>query len=107
AKAKAAAGKGGTPMPQKVPAWEAMLPFVRGELPIMVHADEIRQIKAAVNWAVTNHYKMILAGARDAYLAADLLAANKIPVVYSHTFTQPIRDTESYDVHFKAPGILH
>jgi imidazolonepropionase-like amidohydrolase len=107
AKAKAAAGKGVTPMPQKVPAWEAMLPFVRGELPIMVHADEIRQIKAAVNWAVTNHYKMILAGARDAYLAADLLAANKIPVVYSHTFTQPVRDTESYDVHFKAPEILH
>jgi len=48
AQAKDAAAKGSTPMPEKIPAWEAMLPYVRGELPLMVHADETRQIKAAV-----------------------------------------------------------
>src|ERR1041385_3655898 len=32
------------------PAWEAMLPFVKGE--IMIHADDHRQIRAAVEWAV-------------------------------------------------------
>jgi imidazolonepropionase-like amidohydrolase len=104
--AKDAAAKGGVPAPQKVPAWEAMLPCVRGEIPITVHADEVRQIKAAVAWAATNHYKIIIAGGRDAWMAADLLATNKISVIYANTFARPVRDTSSYDVHFKAPEVL-
>jgi len=39
-------------------------------------------------------------------MAADLLAANRIPVVYEHVYTQPARDTDAYDVHFKAPAVL-
>ena len=105
--AKDAAAKGQTPAPELIPAWEAMLPYVRGELPITIHADEVRQIRAAINWADTNHVKVILAGGRDAWMAADLLAAKRIPVVYGHTFTQPVRDTASYDVQFRAPEVLH
>jgi imidazolonepropionase-like amidohydrolase len=107
AKAKDAAAKGQTPAPELIPAWEAMLPYVRGELPITIHADEVRQIRAAINWADTNHFKVILAGGRDAWMAADLLAAKRIPVVYGHTFTQPVRDMASYDVQFRAPEVLH
>jgi imidazolonepropionase-like amidohydrolase len=92
---------------QKVPAWEAMLPVVRGEVPVAVHADEVRQIRAAVNWAETNHFKIILAGARDAWKVAGLLASNSIPVIYNHIFTQPPTDTDSYDVQFAAPAVLH
>jgi imidazolonepropionase-like amidohydrolase len=106
AKAKDAAAKGNTPSPDRIPAWEAMLPYVGGQLPIMVHADEIRQINAAVSWASTNHYKIILAGGRDAWMAAESLSSNKIPVIYGHTFTQPVRDVDPYDVHFKAPEML-
>ncbi len=106
ARAKDAAANGSVSPPERIPAWEAMLPYVRGDLPIMVHADEVRQINAAVNWASTNDYKIILAGGRDAWMTAGLLAEKKIPVVYAHTFTQPTRDTEPYDVHFKAPGVL-
>ena len=39
AKAKDAAAKGGAPAPERIPAWEAMLPYVRGELP---HHDSRR-----------------------------------------------------------------
>ncbi|HXU79072.1 MAG TPA: hypothetical protein VN794_21015, partial [Methylomirabilota bacterium] len=42
-KGKDAAAKGSLASPAVVPAWEAMIPYLRGELPIMVHADEIRQ----------------------------------------------------------------
>ena len=106
ANARDAAIKGLTPSPERIPAWEAMLPYVSGQLPIMVHADEIRQINAAVNWASTNHYKIILAGGRDAWMAAESLASNNIPVIYGHTFTQPLRDVDPYDVQFKAPEVL-
>jgi imidazolonepropionase-like amidohydrolase len=75
-------------------------------LPVTVHADEIRQIRAAVQWAATNHYKIILAGARDAWRAAQLLASNNVPVVYEQTFLLPHRDTDSYEAQFKAPALL-
>ena len=106
AKAKDAATKGQAPTPDLIPAWEAMLPFVAGTLPIMIHADEIRQIRAAAQWAVTTGYHVILAGGRDAWMAAGLLAEKKIPVIYGHIFTQPTSDTASYDIPFQAPGIL-
>ena len=91
----------------KIPAWEAMLPFLRGEIPLMIHADELRQIKAAVNWASAHQYKMILAGGRDAAQAVDLLATQNIPVVYESTFDQPARDSDAYDIHFQTPALLH
>jgi imidazolonepropionase-like amidohydrolase len=105
AKAKDAATNGVAP-PQKIPAWEAMLPYVRGELPVTVHADEVRQIKSAVAWAVTNHFQLIIASGREAWLAADLLATNHIPVIYEHAQSTPARDMDSYDSQFRAPEIL-
>ena len=97
----------------RVPAWEAMGPIVRGEVPLMVHADELRQIKAAVQWAKERKYKMILAGARESWMVADLLAENKIPVLFERIFNMgnglaatPARDVDPYDIHFKAPSVL-
>jgi imidazolonepropionase-like amidohydrolase len=91
---------------QNVPAWEAMLPVVRSEIPITIHADEVRQIRAAVSWAATNQYRIILADARDAWKIADLLATNNVPVIFSHVFTQPVRETDGYDIYFRAPEVL-
>jgi imidazolonepropionase-like amidohydrolase len=99
---------------ESVPAWEAMLPFVNGKIPLMVHADDYRQIKAAVEWAGQRKYKMILAGARDAWMVADLLAKEKVPVIFERIYNMggplgatPARDFDPYDVHFRAPGVLH
>jgi imidazolonepropionase-like amidohydrolase len=90
----------------KTPAWEAMLPVVRGEVPVVIHADDVRQIRAAVEWARTNELRWILAEARDAWRVAELLAANRVPVIYNHVFTQPVRDFDAYDVQFRAPERL-
>lgn len=90
----------------RVPAWEAMLPFVRGELPLIVHADDARQIKAALAWAGQRKYTIAIAGGRDAWRVADELAAKKVPVIYESTFDQPARDTDSYDAHFKAAATM-
>lgn len=106
ATAKEAAAKGDAKAPALIPAWEAMLPYVGGRLPVVLHANEIRQIKAALAWAGTNGCQIILAGARDAWMAADQIAAQKIPVVYDQVFTLPSRDTDSYDVQFRAPARL-
>jgi len=106
AKAKAAPTNT-VPAPEKIPAWEAMLPYVRGELPLVIHADDARQIQSAVAWAATNKVKAIIAGGRDAWMVAGLLASNNVSVIFEHMFSQPYRDTESYDVHFHTPAVLH
>jgi imidazolonepropionase-like amidohydrolase len=91
---------------QIVPAWEAMLPVARGELPVTIHADDVRQIRAAVSWAATNGVKMILADSLEAWRVAELLATNNVPVIFNHVFTQPPRETDGYAVNFSAPGVL-
>lgn len=88
------------------PPWEAMLPVVRGEIPIMVHADEFRQIKAALRWAQTNQYKIVLVNGNDAMMAADILSSSKTPVVFERTFAIPPRDYEAYDAHYRTPELL-
>jgi imidazolonepropionase-like amidohydrolase len=107
AKAREAAGKAGASSAPLNPAWEAVLPFLKGEVPLMVHANELRQIKAAANWADAQHFKIIIAGGRDAWQVADLLAAKKVPVIYDATWEQPAHDTDAYDTQFKAAEILH
>lgn len=92
---------------KSVPAWEAMLAIVRGEVPLTIHADDARQIRSAVKWAETNHFKMVLAESRDAWKVAGLLASNNIPVIYNHLFNQPGYDTDAYDAQFAAPAVLH
>jgi imidazolonepropionase-like amidohydrolase len=106
AKAREAAAKGTAADPGLNPPWEAMLPAVRGKIPILVHAAELRQIKAAVAWAQTNNYKIVIVDGRDAWRAAELLATNKIPVIYEAIFAMPGRDDDPYDVNFKAPEAL-
>lgn len=89
-----------------VPAWEAMLPLVRNEVPLMIHANEVRQIKSAVEWATSKGFRVVLAGARDAHLVAGYLAEKRVPVIYEATMQQPAFDWSPYDVHFRAPEVL-
>ncbi len=90
----------------KVPNWESTRAWVKGKVPLFIHANEKRQILSAVEWSVEQSYPMILVGGRDAWMLADLLSTHKIPVVYENTFTLPQQDDAPYDVQFTAPKIL-
>jgi len=107
AEAYARARKAGGADFKKVPAWEGMLSALSGKQPIMVHANEVRQIKTAVAWAKRRKFKIVLAASRDAWQVADLLAKEKVPVIFDNVFTLPQRDTDPHDIHFRAAGILH
>ncbi len=84
-----------------------MLPVLDGRLPVIVYADDIRQIKSAVAWAGKEGLRMILAGSRDVWRAADLLATNEIPVIFTNVLALPARDDEPYDTPFTAVSKLH
>ena len=87
--------------------WESMIPFIEGKYPIYIHANEVRQIESAVNWANRHQLKIIITGGKDAWRTTNLLRINKIPVIYESVTSLPSRRFEDYDQAYKGPALLH
>ncbi len=85
---------------------EAMVPVLDGSVPLYIHANEVRQIQAALDWTAQENLKMILVSTADACRVAGELAQRKIPVILTGTHTLPRRRWEDYDTPFTAPKRL-
>ena len=106
-KAREAEREKGVPLHEKDLRWEALLPVLRGELPVWVIASRLQEIEAAVDWAQRNRIRMVLYGGADAPLAADLLKSKKIPVIVSPVLRLPARRDSDYDEAYRLPALLH
>ncbi|MCL4707674.1 amidohydrolase family protein [bacterium] len=87
--------------------WEAMIPVFERKIPVLVNAGEIKQIQAAVQWAVEENLRIVITGGQDAWRAADLLKAKDVPVIYGQVHDLPNRGWEPYDTPFTVPAKLH
>jgi imidazolonepropionase-like amidohydrolase len=87
--------------------WEAMLPVLRGEIPVMVQADDIRQIQAALDWARDEGVRLIIAGGRDAPELSARLKDQGVPVILGGTLAMPLRDYEPYDMAYTVADRLY
>tara|TARA_B100000927_G_scaffold254018_2_gene220032 strand:+ start:3746 stop:5056 length:1311 start_codon:yes stop_codon:yes gene_type:complete len=87
--------------------WESMIPYVNKKLPIYVHANEVKQIEAAISWSVRHSLNIIIVGGKDAWRTTDLLIKNRIPVIYESVTSLPYRRFEDYDQAYKTPSILY
>lgn len=105
--AHAAAGQAGLPVHKRDARLEALLPVLSGELPVWIAANDIKQIRSAVDWATREKLKMVLVGGADAYLAADLLARHDIPVIITQVLRLPSRRHEAFDEPFRLAQKLH
>lgn len=106
-KAKDAEAQKGVPYHNTDLRWEAMIPVLKKEIPVFVHANDIRQIQAAIDWATEEDIKMVLVGGQDAWRVADLLEEKNIPVVIGGIHRLPMRRWEAYDTPFTLPLKLH
>jgi imidazolonepropionase-like amidohydrolase len=105
-KARAAEGKTGIPRHDLDPRLEALLPAIDGRIPVLVIADRLAQIRAALAWAKEEKLKVVIGGGRDTWRAASELAQAGMPVVLDPVIGLPTRADEPYDAPFAAPGIL-
>jgi imidazolonepropionase-like amidohydrolase len=87
--------------------WEAMIPALKGEQPVFVHAADVKQISAALDWAREENLKMILVGAADAWRVADRIKAADVPVILDGTHNLPLRRDDGYDDIYANAGKLH
>ena len=71
---------------------EALVPVVRGELPLAVQANRASDLLAAMRLAQEFRPKLILMGAAEGWRVAGELAAQKVPVVI-----KPLTNIPSFD----------
>jgi imidazolonepropionase-like amidohydrolase len=87
--------------------WEAMAPALDGKIPVLLDAEEIQQIEAAVAWAEQENLKLVIMGGYDSWRVAELLKAKHIPVIASPMLRLPWRRYEEYDEPMALPKKLY
>jgi imidazolonepropionase-like amidohydrolase len=105
-KARAAEGKAGIPRHDSDPRLEALQPATEGKIPVLVIADRLAQIRAALAWAKEENLKIVIGGGRDAWRAAAELAAAGVPVILDPVIGLPTRADEPYDAPFAGAATL-
>src|SRR5215470_2603294 len=85
---------------------EALVPVVRGQLPVLVFADRAHDIRNAVEFCDKQKLRMILAGGTEAYKVKDLLRSKDVPVILRAVLTEPRDDDDPYDRLLTQPAEL-
>lgn len=87
--------------------YEAMIPVLKKKIPLFIHADELRQIKDAIDFALSEDLKIILVGGYDSWKISDILREKNIPVIITGIHILPRRKWEGYDEPFTLPYKLY
>lgn len=74
---------------------EALLPVLRGELPVMIQANRRSDIENALRLAREYNLKLVLTGAAEGWQIADQIAAARVPVVLDPLVNIPTYDALS------------
>ncbi len=106
AKAHAEAKKQNPDLPAN-PRLEALIPYARGEKPVLMSAHRAPEILDALKFADELKLKIILAGGTDAWKVADELKKRDVPVILGPVLTLPQESQDRYDSTFTAAAKLH
>ena len=94
------------PRPDRNVVLEALVPYVRGEQPVMFRADREAEIRGAIRFAEEMKLKPIILGGDDAWKVASLLKDKNVPVILTGVFSLPLREDDSYDTLYENPAKL-
>jgi imidazolonepropionase-like amidohydrolase len=101
-----AAKKAGLPTPTN-PRMESLLPYVRGEKPVVFAADRKADILGALKLAEELKVKPIISGGTESWkLTAELKRADA-PVILGPVMSLPRETGERYDASYSAAARLH
>jgi len=89
------------PRPDLNVVLEALVPYVRGEQPVIFRADREPEIRGAIKFAEEMKLKPIILGGDDAWKVASLLKEKNVPVIITGIFQLPSREDDPYDVLYE------
>lgn len=85
---------------------ESMMPYVRGEAPVVFRANRYKQILDTIEFAEKHGLRCIIRGGNEAFKCADLLAEKDIPVIISTVIGYPGSKYEPFDSVFANAAAL-
>jgi len=94
------------PRPDRNVVLEPLVPYVRGEQPVIFRADREAEIRGAIRFAEELKLKPIILGGNDAWKVASLLKEKNIPVILTGIFSLPGREDDAYDALYENPSKL-
>ncbi|HEX7151394.1 MAG TPA: amidohydrolase family protein [Thermoanaerobaculia bacterium] len=86
---------------------EALVPVVEGRVPVVLHANYARDIKAALEFADELKLKVILSGGTDVARVLPELKRRRVPVLLGPILALPPREDDPYDLLFTNAKALH
>ncbi|HYK04998.1 MAG TPA: amidohydrolase family protein [Thermoanaerobaculia bacterium] len=107
ARAYAKASAAGTRRLDRDLLLEALVPVVEGRVPVVMHANQARDIRAALEFADEFQLKVILSGAQDVARLIPEVKRRNIPVLLGPILSLPQREDDPYDLLFSNAKILH
>jgi len=87
-------------------AKEALIPVLKGDVPVIAEARTIQEIRAALAIAKEFNLRMILLNPAHAYKMLDEIKQSGYPVLLGNTFNFP-SDTEPYDCYYSLATKIH
>ena len=86
---------------------EAMIPMIKGDVPVRISANKASEIKAAVELATQYKLKLIINGGDEALKVAALLKEKNVPVILGAVLELPDSEDAPYDQAYARAGELH
>jgi imidazolonepropionase-like amidohydrolase len=96
----------GVPRPDTDLRLAALVPYVRGERPVVFRADRERDIRNSIRFAEEMKLKPIILGGSDAWRVTSLLKEKDVPVILDSTLNLPLREDDPYDTHYENAATL-
>lgn len=97
--------KGGGMPPKRDLKLEALLPYLHGQKPVVLAAEEPNDVLTALDLANEFHLKVILNHLAHSAGVLDKIAATGFPAIVGPIYEQP-KEWERYDAVFKLPAEL-
>jgi imidazolonepropionase-like amidohydrolase len=85
------------PRPDRNVVLEPLVPYVRGQQPVIFRADREAEIRGALRFADEMKLKPIILGGNDAWKIVNLLKEKNVPVILTGVFSLPQREDDAYD----------
>lgn len=86
---------------------ESLIKVIEGKCPMIVDADDRREIEAAVAFCVGQNIRPIIYGGYDAPQCAEMLKRCSVPVIIHSTYRLPARRDDAYDAPYTLPLRLY
>lgn len=89
------------PRPEQNIVLEALVPYVRGERPVIFRAEREADMRAAIRFAEEMKLKPIILGGDDSWKIVSLLKEKNVPVILTGIWDLPVREDDFYDTLYE------